>query len=78
LRTDVAEQAAVLIGAVLLVLGIERAPLAQDGEAEEYEQTDDPPVPRLFPSRHASPIIYGMNTDAPGMRFFLGQGALIG
>lgn len=37
LRTDVAEQAAVLIGAMLLMLGVERAPLAQNGKAQENE-----------------------------------------
>jgi hypothetical protein len=37
---------------VLLVLEIERAPLAEDGEAEEYEQTDGPSVHELGPSRH--------------------------
>ena len=52
MRADVAEQAAVLVGAVLLVLEIKRAPLAEDGEAEEYEQTDGPSVHELGPSRH--------------------------
>jgi hypothetical protein len=51
-RADVAEQAAVLVGAVLLVLEIERAPLSEDGEAEEYQQTDGPSVHELGPSRH--------------------------
>jgi hypothetical protein len=52
-RADVAEQTAVLVGAVLLVLCVERAPLAQDREAEEYEQADGPPVYELCPSRHS-------------------------
>jgi hypothetical protein len=49
----VAEQTAVLVGAVLLVLCVERAPLPEDCEAEEYEQTDGPSVRKLGPSRHS-------------------------
>ena len=51
-RPDVAEQAAVLVGAVLLVLQIERAPLAEDGQAEEYKHTKSAPVTELCPSVH--------------------------
>jgi hypothetical protein len=38
---------------MLLVFEIERAPLAQDGEAQKYEQTDGPSVRKLGPTRHS-------------------------
>ncbi len=68
LGADVAEQTTVLVGAVLLMLGVERAPLAQNGKAEEDEQTNGPSVPELSPSLHASLIIREMLEDDEGVQ----------
>jgi hypothetical protein len=73
LGADVAEQAAVLVGAVLLMLGIERAPLAQDGEAKENDQTNGPSVRELSPSFHAYSIICKMTDGGARLQVSLGQ-----
>ena len=51
-RPDVAEQAAVLIGAMLLVLAVQGAPLAQYHAAEENKYTNGALDRHVSPSRH--------------------------
>jgi len=69
----VAEQAAVLVGTVLLMLRVQGAPLAEDGQAEEDEQTDGPSVHELSLSLHAYSIICEMPVEIGRLQVFGGK-----
>ncbi len=63
MRADMAKQATMLAGVVLLVPGIDGAPLAQHEEKDKDEQTDPLRVDREVPSRHSAEFRCGRQPE---------------